>query len=258
MNSGSIRAFLPTLRKVEQKLSLPIPDRIRILRELEFDLEELRARFVAEGMPAAEAHTRALETLAPDSGSIRELAKLHGPLYHRITAHLSENRLRTIERSALVLVTGLTLAVQAAALLRADLLDDPSPFLWPVLALGGVLAAAIAAAIFGLLVKGDHRIAGGSLRGVLVVSGGILALGIGGAFTDFYRLAGILENSPELAETLTPLWLLRDSSLLSVSLLLALGGGLIWFVLSKWLALVSEAHRDILGLHRHDSTTTEV
>lgn len=241
MNSGSVRGFLPTLRKIEQKLTLPIPDRIRILRELEFDLEELRAKFVAEGIPPGEAHRRALETLAPDPGSLRELARVHGPLYRRITEHLSESRLKTIERSALVMVTGLTLAGQTLALLRADLLRAPSPFLWPVLGLGGVLAAVIVAAVFGLIVKGDHRVAEGSLKGVLPVSGSILGLGIGGAFTDFYRLTGILETTPELAATLTPLWLLRDCSLLSVSLLLALGGGLIWKSIGfiRWPLLLS-------------------
>lgn len=258
MSSGSVRAFLPTLRKIEQELTLPIPDRIRILRELEFDLEELRAKFLAEGVPPGEAYRLALETLAPDPGSLRELDRVHGPLYRKITAHLSERRLKTLERTALVLVAGLTLVAQTVVLLRADLLRAPSPFLWPVLGLGGLLAAVILAALFGLIVKGDHRVARGSLNGVLAVSGGILGLGIGGAFTDFFRLAVILENSPELAETLTPIWLLRDCSLLSVSLLLALGGGLIWFVLNQWLSLVSEAHKDILGLRAGGRDSTEV
>ena len=35
------RAFLSTLRRLDRDLTIPVPDRLRILRELEFDLEEL-------------------------------------------------------------------------------------------------------------------------------------------------------------------------------------------------------------------------
>jgi len=35
---------------------------------------------------------------------------------------------------------------------------------------------------------------------------------------------------------------------LSVSILLALGGGLAWFVLNQWLSLVDRARCDVLGL----------
>ena len=64
---------------------------------------------------------------------------------------------------------------------------------------------------------------------------------------DLYRLAGILERTPELAGNLASDWLVRDSALLSVAILLALAGGLAWFVLSQWLALVSGARRELLG-----------
>ncbi len=50
MNGRAARGFAPVLREVERGLALPIPDRIRILRELEYDLEELRDRLVAGGL----------------------------------------------------------------------------------------------------------------------------------------------------------------------------------------------------------------
>lgn len=248
MNAGAARLFLPTLRDVERELRVPIPERVRILRELEFDLEELRDRLVAHGVSADEARTRALDALVPDRTALRELGRLHAPLYRRVTRHLSGGRLRVLERSALALAIASVLLVQGSALVRANLLRDPSPFLWPVLGLGALLFAATLAKVFELWIKGDHTTPDRGLRGILVLAGVTLAAGVGGAFVDFYRLAGMLEGAPELAVTLTSQWLLRDSVLLSVSLLLSLAGGLAWFVLTQWLTLVSGDRRDVLGL----------
>jgi len=47
MSTPAVRMFAPVLRQVEQGLALPLPDRVRILRELKYDLEELYDRFVA-------------------------------------------------------------------------------------------------------------------------------------------------------------------------------------------------------------------
>lgn len=40
MTVPATREFLPALRELEGRLSVPIPERVRILRELEFDLEQ--------------------------------------------------------------------------------------------------------------------------------------------------------------------------------------------------------------------------
>ena len=101
MTTRAHRIFAPVLREVERGMELPIPDRIRILRELEFDLEELWGRLVADGVPAEEARLKALDALVPDAGSLDELDRLHAPLYRRLTSHLSEGRLRFAERLAL-------------------------------------------------------------------------------------------------------------------------------------------------------------
>jgi len=248
VSTGSVRVFLPTLRKIEPELMIPIPDQIRILRELEFDLEGLRTLLVDQGLSAEEARNRALDALVPDHRAIQELGRLHAPLYRRATRHLSEDRLRILERSALALVTASVLIVQAIALVQANLLRDASPFLWPVLGLGALLFTSIAAKIFELWVKGDHRAPDRGLQLILILAGVIFATGMSGVFVDFYRLAESLERAPGMAEALAPLWLVRDCALLSVSMMLALAGGLTWFVLTQWLTLVTGARREVLGL----------
>ena len=248
MNTRAARVFLPILRDVERELTVPIPERIRILWELEFDLEELRDRFVSEGLPRDEARIRALETLVPDRVALRALGRLHASLYRRVTRHLSGERISIIERSALAISTAAVLLVETMLVTRVNLLGDPSPFLWPVLGLGALLFAASMAKVFQLWIKRDHRTPGRGLEGILVLAGVTLLVGLSGMFFDFYRLAGILEKAPQSTGTLVSQWLVQDAALLSVSVLLALAGGLTWFVLTQWLTLVSRAHREALGL----------
>lgn len=248
MSPAVAREFLPALRKVETELAVPIPDRVRILRELEYDLEQLRGRLIEQGLSAEEARVRALEALVPDGQTLRELRRLHAPAYARIMGRLGEERLTLIERTALAVVTGSVLLVESLILLRADLLGDPSPFLWPVLGIGGALFAAIAAKVFGLWIKRDHSAPERGLGTVLGLAVATLVTGVVGACVDLFVLASTLETAPELAGSLGLRWMVRDAALLSVSILLSLAGGLIWFVLTQWLGVVAQARRDVLGL----------
>ena len=240
-------AFQPVLRTLDRDLTVPIPDRLRILRELEFDLEALSGELEARGTPPDEARARALDALVPDGATLRELDRLHASHYRRLTRHFSPGRLRAIERSALALATVVVLLAEGLLLLRADWLRHASPFLWPVLGLGALLFAAIAAQAFGLWIKRDHQDPAANFRVILFLSGLTLATGVFGALADFFRLAGVLQAEPGLAGPLLPEWLAGSCVLLSFSLLLALAGGLAWFIPAHWLALVSGTHAELLG-----------
>ena len=254
MSGSAVGRFTPVLREVERGLALPIPDRVRILRELEYDLEELCARLVAGGLSDEVARGRAIQALVPDSATLHELDRLHAPWYRRVTRHLTADHLRLVERSALAIATASVVIVQTVTLLRVDLLRDPSPFLWPILGLGALLFATVVTKVFELWIKGDHRSPAQGLNTILALAVATVLTGVGGMLFDLYRLAGALERAPELADIVAGQWLLRDLTLLSISVLLALGGGLAWFVLNQWLSLVDGARSDVLGLNVSYST----
>jgi len=256
MSVHAARGFLPTLRNVERDLAVPIPERTRILRELEFDLEELQSELMARGSSLESARDRALEVLVPGPGAIRDLGRVHASAYRRGTVHLGADRLRFLERSALATATAAVLFVQTLALLGAGLLDDPSPYLWPVLGLGALLFSMILAKTFELWVKRDHRRLEPSLSGLLGLSAVILGAGCLGVVLDLYTLAGLLEQSPEPLPMLAVRWLVRDCVLLSVAILLALAGAFTWLVLTQWFTRHSVAHRDALGLELNVVTQT--
>ena len=85
------------------------------------------------------------------------------------------------------------------------------------------------------------------------VTGVSLAVGFGGVLSDLYVLATLLERTPEMSGTLVLQWLTRDSTLLSVAILTSLAGGLTWFVLTQWLAALTAARNEVLGLHLNNN-----
>jgi hypothetical protein len=248
MSTSAPRPFLADLRRLEAELPVPVPDRIRFLRELEYDLEAFQDGLVDRGVALDEARGRALEALLPDRAALGELGRQHAPLYQRITASLDPGRLRRLERRALALVAASVVAVQGAVLLRADLLTDPSPFLAPVLVLGAILLTLCVARTFQVWVKGDGRAEGDGLGSILVLSGAVIGVAFVGVLADTYRFVVTLEADPGLAGALAVPWLIRESALLAVATLVALAGGLVWFVLAQWVSGVANARREVLGL----------
>lgn len=257
MSDPAAGGFLPALRDVEARLSAPLPDRVRIVRELAADLEALRDGFMARGVPEPEASRRALEAVLPGPDALRALERVHAPRYRRLVARLDPERLHRIERRTLAVATAGVVVAQTGALVRLDLLADPSPFLWPVLASGAVLFAVVAATVFRLWIEGDHREPDRGLGTILALAGVTLAVGGGGAVIDLYHLAAALEAEPHRAGPMVLRWVVRDGVLLSVALLLALAGGLAWLLITQWLGLVSGARRRVLGLDGTVSLSSE-
>lgn len=253
MSVRAERAFLPTLRALERELPLPLPDRVRFLRELEYDLEELQGRLEAQGLSHEQARTRTLEILAPDAATLRELWRMHTPVYVRLTRGLRGDHLRMAERSALAVAAASVLAIEAKLLLGTQLLRAPSPFLWAVLALGALLFAAVAGKAFELWVRRDHSEPERGLRSILALTGGVVAAGVGGAFVELYGLVTRLDGGATRADAAMLDALVRSCGLLAVALLLAMSGALAWFVIAHWLALVTGARRDLLGIDRTTS-----
>lgn len=248
MNAHLRHRRADVLREVGEGLTLPLPRRVRILRELSYDLESLTDLLIGQGVAAEEAHRRATQALAPDGLALAALDRLHEPWYRRRTRAVAPDRLRLLERGALAVAATAVLVVESLALRRADLFGDPSPFLLPLLVAGAVLFAVVAAKAFALFIKGDDARPRTGLTVILVLAGGILLLGLVGTVIDLYHLSGSLEATPEGAAVLAPLWLVRSAVLLAVALIISMAGALGWFVLSQWVSLAEGAQREILGL----------
>ncbi len=231
------------IRTLGQRLTLPLPSRTRLVEELRGDLDGLTASLVASGLPAEKARARAAEVLLPDDSALSELERMEMPLYGRITDRLDASLVRRLERLALGGATLALLAVEASALLGAGLLDDPSPFLWPILVLGAVLFAVVLAKAFELWIKGAHENPRRGIAVIAALTGSVLSVGGVGCLVDLLTLAATMETGPPGGAELVTGWLIRDAALLSTAIIVSAGGGIGWLVLSSWTTVVEQAHR---------------
>lgn len=227
-------------------LRLPLPTRTRLLRELRDDLDGLAAALEQKGTPPAEARREAAETLFPDEQVLRVLERQKAPLYRRLTRGRSSESLLRCERWSLCLATLGLLGLEASVLLRVGLLDDPSPFLLPVLALGASTLAGVVAKAFHLWVKGVYGDPRSGLTAIVGLAALTLFTGFAGTLIDLVLLAGILESMPDDATALLTSWLVQSAALLSTAIILGVAGGTGWLILSGWTTHAQAAHEEAL------------
>jgi hypothetical protein len=221
-----MRRFRTRLEGFGRSLSLPEPQRGRLLEELAADLEDLYHAYRSAGLTAGEAERRALERLLPGETAAAELARLHRTLYVRVLTRIAGNDLATAERVVLGVLAVALLAVPA-------LLHAPSPFLLPVLGLGcGALLVALWCSqrlfLSGRVSAGD---AGRGLDLLLLLLVAAPYLAVFGLVVDFYRSAGAIAEDPATATAVMVRLLRSDGILLLSALQLSLAGGVWWLAL---------------------------
>lgn len=237
------------LTRIEAGLMLPIGRRLRILREVAADIEDLRDQFIAEGLSVQEAQARAVECVEPDAETLEVLTRLHRPAYDRLTGSVDPVRIMRMERGLLLVSTGVLLVGLLFSLGSQRLINDPSPFVIPALVAGGALISAVLMAVFQTVVRGSEHLHQSSLRRLLWLAVVVPCLGVGGFVMDSFTLAGILERDPDQVGQLLVPWLLQEATLLAVILAFSLVGSLAWYVLWQWKAATELARAQLLGTH---------
>ena len=248
MNALPPAGFSGQLRAVSDRLTVPMPSKIRFLEELASDLQSLTHRLVADGVPLEEARARAAEALLPDEHALAWLDGLHASEYRRLTLRWGSERLRRAERLLLAAAFFGLLVLEAKAIVGADFARYASSFLWPVLGVGSALVTMVLWKAFALWIKRDHGRPRSGLRALLALSAAPPAVALAGVWADVVHLAGALQANPDLAAPLLLRALIQDAAMLSIAILFMLFGGVAWLVFSQWLAIQEHAHRRVLSL----------
>ncbi|HLU26299.1 MAG TPA: hypothetical protein VKZ58_11395 [Longimicrobiales bacterium] len=245
--SVAVERFAPVLRQLGDALDVPHPARSRILQEIAGDLEGLYELYRARGLSDDEAAERAASALALSPEMLRALVEIHTPAYQRLFGRFSERGRRHGERAFLFVLVGCMVLGGGSVLATQDVLADPSPFLWPVLALGAVAAALALAKAFQLFVKKDHhpdRLRSG-LGSLLACAPILVLIGLVGAVADLYALAGSLGGDVANPTMLAIRWLRTTADLLTAATVLALAVGLVWYGLTARVAAIERAESEI-------------
>ncbi len=233
------------LRALASRLTVPLPRKTNLLRELRDDLDALTGELIAKGLDPHEASRRATIALVPDDITVQRLEAMHSTRYRRVTARLDTVRLRRLERGLMAAALAVVTVAGGLMLAPVGVTRDPSPFLWPVTVLGLLMVAACLAKGFELWIKGDHEKPRRGLTAIVVLGFSVVALGAVGALIDSIVLFEQLSMGPDHAGRLLLDGVRREATLLAVSLVLAMPGAVFWLVSHQWIAYVEDAHRRV-------------
>lgn len=241
MTANTSTSPVSILEGLSQRGSVSSRRRRDFLRELQYDVEALASELEAEGFSPDEAHSRACTLILPDGESLERWSDVHASPYSRLSALLDERRLRRTERGVFTAVVAVAGAMGAAVVVRAELLSDPSPFLWPVLACGILIFATClhhAALLWG---RGQTGRAARTLWWILFLSAAAFTIAAVGCLADLVTLLGRLQQSPANAAPEFIGAIRRDGALLAIALIQAMAGAVFWLIATQWIAVTHDA-----------------
>lgn len=238
--------FGPVLRRVESRLTVPQPARSRILLEMAADLEDLYAAYRARGLDEQEALRRAEASLGASTAAVEELVQVHRPAWERLLGRFSEGARSRWERAVLTGITTGGVAIGGGALLGGGVLDDASPFVWPVLLLAVAAFALALAVFFRLFVKQDHRqeTLRSGLVPLLVLAAAMVLLAGFGSCWEIYRLAHDVSSAGAWSLDLLLPRVRRSALVLALGLTVMLTVLLAWFHLRQRALSIEAAEAD--------------
>jgi hypothetical protein len=252
-------SFARELRRLAGRLDLPQPARADIVRELDDDLAALALELERRGLPRTAARRRAVETLLPASEALERLNAFHRPLYLRLVDRFSDPSRHRLERGLFGAALASLALLGTMALGGLELLGDPTPATFPLLALGLATVAVVPWKLFLLHIRRDVdsvRVSRG-LGWLLVIAIAAAVLVFAGLALDLYATTGQLTTAGGNTGALLLAWLRRDMAMASLGLLvgaLALGS---WLWLAAGVARIVRAElelkRDLVALEIVDS-----
>ena len=231
--------FAETLKQAHSRLLIAEPGRTRVLLEMASDLEDSFQFYRNQGLGEAEAARRAEEAFGSSEETLSLLSKIHetgmGGIADRVSEQVGGLGARILLLLILVFEVWLAGVVLTAEAFRVYV----SPFIWPVIGLA-VVAFAFSVWKIGQVFSGvgrDVRRLRSGLGVLLFCAGASLAVaGCGFLFhlQRFFRLN--FETAPESLFTNFAGWMIKISSMMTISLLVAIVTALVWFVLSNVVA----------------------
>ncbi len=238
--------FAPLIREYGEQLCVPQPARSRILLEISADLEDLYAHYQGQGLSPEAAATRTRETLALSGEAIERLVRIHEPPFRRLLDLLSVQAQTAWERITLLVVALCVVVLTVREVLTTRSLVSTSHFVWPLAAIA-VLAMLIALVkIYSLYLKQDHdlrRLRRG-LDALLFLAITSLGLGLLGLLVELYLTA--IRVGSAGAQPYLPELLIRSSTLMIASMLVAVAVAVVWFVLLSTVHRIERAEAEVL------------
>jgi len=240
--------FASLIRDIGARLQVPQPARSRILLEIAADLDDLYDHHVAQGRAPAEAAERARATLELSDEALTSLITLHQPPVRRLLDQLSEQARAAWERSMLAVVALCILVFTIREVGSVQALQTASRFVWPTLGIAVVAALVALSKVYTLYVKQDHdvRWLRRGLDLLLFLTAASIAVGLFGLVVELASTVRRIAAGAGWGGDAIVECLIRSSTLMILSMLVAIAIAVLWFVLLAKVQSIERAETEVL------------
>ncbi len=240
--------FARLIRATSDHLDLPQPIKSRVLLEMAADMEDLYEHFLGEEVSPDLAADKVTEQFTFSDEALSRLIRVHASPFRRLMDGLSERTRALWERAMFIILTAVVAVLTTEVTMTAQSFSDVNPLIWLVTALGaaGLVIALLRA--YALYVKKDHdlrRLRRGldALIGIGVFSA---VLGHYTVLIEMFRIARSVVGDVDRAFTGMSICVLRAAPVLNLSLLVAIGAAVLWFVFSRTVRRIEAAEASVL------------
>ena len=150
--------FAPILKKINEKLDLPQPQKSRVILEIAADLEDLYKIYLNRGLDEDEAARRAAEKFDLDSKTLAELVTIHQSVFQKLFHGISANVQKWWERGVLAVVLLIILLLTFKVTMTLQFFTHASIFVWPMLAIFILIIVLFFVKTYKLFIKQAHSI----------------------------------------------------------------------------------------------------
>jgi hypothetical protein len=240
--------FNAVLHRTGDRIGLPPAVRSLILVEIAADLEDLFQHYLRQGLSEDEAAARAEEMVDLSDDALAELVNIHSDA--RGWAERVVQRSQPFwERIAMALIVLFFVAI-AAVEPEWDLMLQTSVFIWPVLAILGILLIFVAIQLFGGWNGASPRRLRDALATPLFLGAASAVTGFVGFGIGMYSTLKRMAAAPQHAGGLFAQAILNGTSTLIVALLVTLVAAVVWFFLAGRVARIeNEASKIFPEVH---------
>jgi hypothetical protein len=225
--------FSGLLREISERLDLPQPDKSHILLEIASDLDDMYRFFLEKGLGEEEAARRAEERLDLSDAALEELVEIHESGMRKLLGRISEQARTRWERVLLAMAVIVVAAYSGRRILSAELYEQASRFVWPILLFALAALVITIWQIYKLYIKKDHdiRTLGVGLPWLITPGAGCLLTGLIGMLYEFHRSVRMAVDEVDRSLVFLIECALRCSAMMMVGLVTAIAIGIVWFVL---------------------------
>ena len=239
--------FTSVLRDLNHKITLPQPQKSRILLEIAADLNDLYEEYRGRGFNESEAAAMAKQTFDISDAALRELMQIHETTFRRFMDKLSVNTRAKYERILLVLMLCCIAVVTSQGIWSMSFFYHASNFVWPIIGMVFIAFTIFIGKFYSLFIEKNHSVhqLRSRLNMLISTAGVSILIGVYGYFWELFRAKSMsvfmgfniimitetdIQKTPLLLSDLTEIFM-RASFLMVVSMFASMLIAVMWVVL---------------------------